>query len=836
MNPLPDQPKALARLDSLFSQALALGEKAEAWLDTLPEQDAGFAPTLRSLLEASRDEDSAFDTISTTRASFLDSLLKRRAEPLDAGARVGPFIVLDAVGRGGFAQVYKAKRDTDLFEQIVALKVFDAPVSQDKEAQRFADECSALARIEHPNIARIIDGGGEPSGQAWIAIEYVDGQPITQALRRASESERLDAALQVAAAVADAHRQGVLHLDIKPSNILFDHESRVRVLDFGLAQLTEPAQSELSSTGEISALTPAYAAPEQLDGQALGVVTDVYMIGGLLAELLTGERPGADMARALVNLPRPLQQIITTCRAHDPDDRYASVDRLISDIERYHERLPISLSQTPNRDLAVAAVRRNPWVAGLSLVVAATVAGWALTSTYLSELYQQERDRAIAQESTAQATTAAVLSVFRRADPLVLDTALEPDANAWQYLAAAAEDLRETLEDEPAALIEILSLAEVLHRRADQADEAAGLRNELLGMISDLYGPDSLEAIMAQIDVLGPQATANSGVGPAELSAIENRLQAFAESAPERVAYGYLVLAYARRGLGDEAEAERLALLALETVPDTRPEYANTSIEALLVLGQIANWGGRPQDAIERLNEAVGLTQTIYGQEHARLVGPLSSLAAAKRAMGDYESGIAHLVRAIAIQTRYEGSNSETVLALRNNLAISYSAAGLYALAEAEQRELLTFDLARTDQGSALATRYQNLARTLEAQGAFADAREAYETAVELFADALSPQNATRWVPYISLARVQLKDGDIDAARVAVDAARGGLEPILPADHFALDMLTCFDGAIRMNGPDPLDSNVLRAAADRLEPLARRAEERGFCLAALGGR
>lgn len=832
---LPDQRDAFMRLDQLFAHALSLGSGAEAWLDSLRGEDAQMVHTVRALMAASCEEESAFDTISTTRHDFLQSLLKRRAKPLSKGERVGVFIIEDLLGQGGFSNVYKAKRDTGLFDQTVALKVFHTPLVTDFDSQRFADECSALAKIDHPNIARIIDGGSDERGRAWIAMELVDGTPVTRALASAPRAARLDAILQVAAAISEAHRRSILHLDIKPANILLDAEGRVRLLDFGLAQLLGPLAQGSVSPDNAQALTPAYAAPEQVRRDALSIATDIFMLGGLLQEVLTGHRPNLAEKGDLESLPRPLVQIISHCRQEEPMDRYRSADRLISDLERYCERLPISLSTSPGRDLVVAVVQRNPWATVLGGLAALMLIGWAATSSHLSALYEEERDRAVAQQATAEATTQAVLSVFRRADPLELDTALEPDANAWQYLAAAADDLRGTLQDEPAALIEVLALAEALHTRADQLEQAAALREEIANRTVEHYGADSVEAAMARVAWLGPEAQSRGEIGLGQLVELEGTLAPLESEAPSDIAQGYLLLAYAWNDIGDAEEAGRLAARTVELLPADGTTNLNTAIEARLLLGRIANAAGRPRDAIVQLTETIDITERAYGSEHARIVGPLSGLAAAQRALGNYTDAIDHQVRAIAIQSRFDEPGSETLLRLRNNLALTYRSAGMLGLAEVEQRTLLELEIGRSGgTGTGLATRYQNLATTLEAQGALSDAREAYTAAAQLFSDTLAEQNVTRWLPYISLARVQLKMGDEANAQAAAEIARGGLQPLLPADHFALDVLTCLEGAIAMRGPAPLDQARLEAAEERLRSRPRRDEERSFCLAALG--
>ncbi len=214
---------------------------------------------------------------------------------LPAGARIGPYRVVQVVGRGGMAVVYLAERDDTQYQQRVAVKLIKAGLAAGDLVRRFQQERQILANLRHPNIARLLDGGATDDGTPYYVMEYVAGQPITSYgdAHRLSIRDRVRLFCDVCTAVEFAHRNLIVHRDIKPSNVLVE-EGVPKLLDFGIAKLLTPARGDLdqdlTSTG-IRILTPAYSSPEQVRGGPITTATDVYSLGVVLYELLSGYRP-----------------------------------------------------------------------------------------------------------------------------------------------------------------------------------------------------------------------------------------------------------------------------------------------------------------------------------------------------------------------------------------------------------------------------------------------------------------------------------------------------------------------------------------------------------------
>src|SRR5262249_43409842 len=207
------------------------------------------------------------------------------------GRRMGPYRIVDTIGPGGMGAVYRATRDDKSFEKQVAVKILRVGTETPEALVRFRQERQILASLEHPNIARLIDGGDTADGQPYIVLEYVDGEPITEycVRRNLPPRARLDLFLRVCTAVEYAHRSLIIHRDLKPGNILVTADGEPKLLDFGIAKLLNPAGDGTATM--FQAMTPQYASPEQITGEAVSTVTDVYSLGVILYELMTRRHP-----------------------------------------------------------------------------------------------------------------------------------------------------------------------------------------------------------------------------------------------------------------------------------------------------------------------------------------------------------------------------------------------------------------------------------------------------------------------------------------------------------------------------------------------------------------
>ena len=315
----------LERLDSLYHSAREM--PAEEWEEFLTRECGGEQELARTVLAMLRSEGEAFAWFADAESSL--GLFWEEVAP----AQIGQYRVLRVLGRGGMGTVYLAEREGEEFRQTVAVKCMRREGAE--VLRRFLAERRILSRLEHPGIARLLDGGRTESGEPYFVMEYVAGEPLAAWVAKGpSLQQKLRLFRQVGEAVEYAHRNLVVHRDLKPSNILVTAEGQPKLLDFGIARLLD----ETAETGP-APLTPRYAAPEQRSGGPVTTLTDVYGLGSLLYELLAGRRPEGGGPPAGVD--RDLAQIVGKALEERPEDRYRSVTELLDDLRAYETGLPV---------------------------------------------------------------------------------------------------------------------------------------------------------------------------------------------------------------------------------------------------------------------------------------------------------------------------------------------------------------------------------------------------------------------------------------------------------------------------------------------------------------
>jgi len=314
-------------------------------VDSLLEADGGFAATVTDVIHKEAEE--------------------LASESLEAGAgrRIGPYRLLRLIGKGGMGLVYLGVLEAEDFQKPVAIKLIKRGMDSELMVERFRRERQILARLDHPYIARLLDGGSTPSGQPYFVMEYVEGKPLAEycSERRPNVADRLRLFQAVCEAVQYAHRNLIVHRDLKPGNILITRDGAPKLLDFGVAKLLDPVVSTGQTQTLVRILTPDYASPEQLRAEPVSTSTDVYSLGVILYELLTGRlphpssgQPPTEMEREICYTPpdRPsafqpalrgdLDNIILMALRKEPDRRYGSVEQFSEDIRRHLEGLPVA--------------------------------------------------------------------------------------------------------------------------------------------------------------------------------------------------------------------------------------------------------------------------------------------------------------------------------------------------------------------------------------------------------------------------------------------------------------------------------------------------------------
>ena len=421
--PSADDSAAWTRVTALFDELVdATTDARQSRLAEWGSRDSWVVQQVRSLLAAHDSADSRFDVPALSRLSLnqRDALLP--PDPLLSAPRLGAYLVLRKIGEGGMGAVYEAERADDAFHKRVAIKTIARGAESSVIVSRFRRERQILAELQHPNIAALLDGGMTDTGTPYFVMEYVDGQTIDAycASRQLTVVQRLDLMQQVCRAVQHAHQHLVVHRDLKPHNVLVSEDGVVKLLDFGVARLTDPASDDGGAMTPstitrdfASPLTMAYASPEQLRGQPVSTASDIYSLGVMLYELLAGvppiardgrnlaqftdlvlhteppspstactefaakERRAGNRARLSRQLSGELDAIVLMAIRKDATRRYSSVEALGLDLQRFLRGQPVSARLDTVSYRARKFVNRHRWPVAMvsSLLVVAAVAG-----------------------------------------------------------------------------------------------------------------------------------------------------------------------------------------------------------------------------------------------------------------------------------------------------------------------------------------------------------------------------------------------------------------------------------------------------------------------------
>ncbi|MDX2261555.1 MAG: serine/threonine-protein kinase [Gemmatimonadales bacterium] len=657
--------------------------------------DAPLHAELRSLLASADSVGDRFEQAAAMPATTPDAPR--------IGRRIGPYELVREIGQGGMGTVYEGERVDGDFRKRVAIKLVSVVGHRTQATARFQRERQLLARLEHRNIAALVDGGVSEEGEPYFIMEYVEGEPIDRwcASRQLGLRERLALFRQVCAAVQYAHEHLVIHRDLKPGNIFVADDGTVKLLDFGIAKLADPTVAEAETLTQTGALpmTVAYASPEQLRGDEVTTASDIYSLGVVLYELLTGVRPFPAGSRGAALLDRgvptapsraepdggesgsapdtaarwrrtlagDVDSIVLMALRPEAERRYRTAQQLADDLQRFLTGLPV-LAQPDTLGYRVGkfARRNRVAVAAAALALIALVGGTAI-SLRQARVARAERDRAVLeQQRTAQVTQffQDVLSTSKPQESGTGTTVLEAIdlvipridssfASAPDLRAAIKNTLASTLIDmglyERARplMVDAVRLHDSLGDRVTLRERADGLYN-MAGLETEVGSPERAESLYRRSLTLYGQIP---GIDSVELYQGMNNL---ANALSEQGRLEEAAELYAK-------VVDRLAVLR----PDGGSAVALTNYAtALATLGRYV-------EAEPRLREAAAIFTRTRGPEDMRVAGALQPLAGALLFQGKYAEADSVAERAIAIYTATLGpDNPGTLAAVRMRINI----------------------------------------------------------------------------------------------------------------------------------------------------------------------
>ncbi len=423
---MSNDPGQWPRIKALFEQALELPAREREALIAAAGLDAASLQELRSLLAHHEAAEGGAAFLADPAAQSLGDAFPTNAA--SAGQRLGAWEIVRPLGSGGMGEVFEARRADGSYEGRAAVKLLKRGMDSAAVLQRFALERQALARLSHPHIARLLDAGASAEGLPYFVLEYVDGKPLDEAARGLPIADRLKLFLQLADAVAHAHRNLLVHRDLKPGNVLVDTEGQVKLLDFGIAKALDPLESPDGqpndhTVGGARPFTPNYASPEQVRGEPVSTATDIYSLGVLLYQMLTGTRPTgrnattpAEAARSVLEeeptrpsqlsarqaldpqwlanrkkLEGDLDNILLKALEKEPARRYAGVEALAADVRAHLGGYPVSARPARFGYLASRFVGRNKALVAATTLALLAVVGGGVAALWQARLAQTQR-------------------------------------------------------------------------------------------------------------------------------------------------------------------------------------------------------------------------------------------------------------------------------------------------------------------------------------------------------------------------------------------------------------------------------------------------------------
>jgi eukaryotic-like serine/threonine-protein kinase len=785
--------KKWERLQELFSRAVDL---IPAERDALVNKETAGDPELREELLGLLACDTGKSTgpLTTALGAALDATTRDRRRAL-LGKVVGNYKLTSVLGHGGTGTVYLGERADRQYSAQVAVKIVDSATVQGDLGMRFRAERQILASLNHANIARLLDAGETDEGQPYLIMEYVHGEPVDRFCDRQQLgiNGRLELFLEICAAVQYAHQNLIVHRDLKPANILVTGEGRAKLLDFGIAKLLDvgEAASVLALTRmNDRLLTPEYASPEQILGRPVTTASDVYALGVVLYELLTGlrpyvvpgsasqlelersicitdpQRPSSIVRRAVDSGPvegqsniaaiamarglnpdrlqrrllGDIDAIVMRALRKEPEHRYGSIEQLAADIRRYLTREPVVARQGNWVYYSQRFIRRHAVGVASGFTFVGVILAFAITMSIQRERIAQERDRVTQESERAERVSEFMLDVFAAAEPF---TSSGKDVTARQLLDQAARSIQGDLTEQPEVRARLLEAIGKAYRRQGLTDRAL------------VYYEESM------------------------------RIRELAKL-PRDAQTGSILteMAIALRQQGRFEDADRALTEAVQISKSTGAEKTLSGAQLLASLGQLELSRGNIEQANHYLAESLEQTREITGPNDAQVATILLDISNVRSWMDDIDGAeraareAVNIYKATVDERHPDRVMADYLLARVLNLqGRTDDAADLYESTLTAQRLLFGEESAKVSDTTT------ELAQVRMNQGRLADAERLMNQALELSRKIRGDEHPMTGYLWASLGQIHFRQGYLTKAETEVETAMNIFATKLPADH-----------------------------------------------------
>lgn len=810
------------RLQELFSRAVDLTDKEQ---DAFIAREVGDDACLREDLTRLLAADRGWSTTPLTHAvgAALERTSRDRRKAL-LGRIVNNYRLVSILGHGGTGTVYLAERADRQYSAQVAVKIIDAATTYGDLGQRFRAERQILASLNHANIARLVDAGETDEGQPYLIMEYVHGEPLDKYCdqHHLDIRSRLDLFLQICSAVQYAHQNLIVHRDLKPANILVTPEGAPKLLDFGIAKLLDvsgDAAAALALTRmNDRLLTPEYASPEQILGRPVTTASDVYALGVVLYELLTGlrpysvpasasqlelerticisdpERPSAALKRAaatestaegiassaaarglsldklLRRLAGDLDSIVLRALRKEPQHRYSSVEQLAADIRRYLSREPVQARQGNWTYYSSRFIRRHAFGVSAGAASAIFLSAFAVVMSIQAQRIAAERDRATIEGARAESVSEFMLDIFEASDPF---EAQGDKVTARQLLDRAGRNIRGDLSQHPEVRARLLEAIGRAYRRQNEFDLSVSFLEEAEHLRRQLPDPDGSR----RANILTELAMSLRDAG--DIEGAQKALHEAVELSERNRTVGSLTYAKLLTNLGRveqsagnitaaKAYFERSLALHRELLGPNHHEVASV----LLDLSSVHLWEDDLHQAEQRTREAIRIYEATMPPLYPDRVMANINLAEILVSEGRMDEASPLLERSIENQLRLYGPTSRQVAAAYALLSRVRGNQGM--LEEAENYARRALEIHRQTLGEDHQdTAYSRtaLANLLIKRGKLSEAEEQLRRSLESYERTLPPDH-----PYVAssehlLGEVLLRKRQLTDAEAHLTAA-----------------------------------------------------------------
>jgi len=826
------------RIRDLFEKAVEMPtEMRELFIDQNCGDDDGLRDEIKSLLasDVAHRSDVSRGPLTGAIGAAVDATTKSRREEL-LGSTIGPYRLTQVLGHGGAGTVYLGERADRQYSAQVAVKVVEGAALNAEIGRRFKAERQILASLNHQNIARLIDAGETQDGYPYLVMEYVHGEPIDKYCdrKKLNVEERIDLMLKVCGAIQYAHQNLIVHRDIKPGNILVMPDGTPKLLDFGIAKLldTSDAAAAMALTRmNDRVLTPEYASPEQILGQTITTASDVYSLGMVLFELLTGLRPYKISTSSQLELERTIcvidssrastvvRQALTRVASETPHSRdiytiaesrqitpmrlrarlngdldailaralrkeavhrYNSVEQFSDDLRRHLAREPVQARQGNWAYYMQRFARRHTFgvAAGTGFVVLITAA--LVVVSMQSKRIAEERDAANRERQTSEAVASFMTNVFDAADPFSVQ---DKEVTAKELLDNAAERIRNDLNQEPAVKARLLEQIGRSYEHQGYAQLGVGLLEESLKIKEQQLGTND-PSLAATLQYLGNLQLDQGSLDSSRASFKRARSILQLNSLENSAAYATLLSDSGKLELNAN-NLEVAASLLNEAIPLLQATFAKDHTlvgTALTRLARVRIWHRNFQDAEPLAREAVRIQSSRLPELHPESVLAISALGESLLGQGKASEAAPYIEKALENSTRIYGSDSSR-LTFNLQLIIDLRRAQ-NRLPEAAQfaQDALDVSLRRYGDNNQYTAYTRTTLGIIEWQlGNYAKAESELRRAIEIYGNSLPPTHAYVTAAEYYLAEALLAqrkyDETIALSRLTLEKLAAAKEP-----------------------------------------------------------